>query len=102
MFGKLFTLAFGGAVGAYGMHHYNESQAKNTQFPNWFKVSADAEFVYNRASATINNIINDKDTEAAVKKVQEKGTEAFEQIKNQIQETTTNLQNDTKYKRIKK
>lgn len=58
MFGRLFTLVLGGAVGAYGMHHYSESQTKKTQFPNWDKIASDADFITNKAITTINNIIN--------------------------------------------
>ena len=102
MFGRLFSLVFGGAVGAYGMHQYIESQARNGKFPDWEKISTDAQFAISQTTTAINRAIADEDTQKTIQKAKEKGTEVLEQIKNQVQETSNNVQADPKYKRLKK
>lgn len=47
VFGKFISFLFGGAVGAYGMHHYIEVMAKKGAFPDWSKLSSDVKFAYN-------------------------------------------------------
>lgn len=102
MFGRLFSLVLGGAVGAYGMHQYIESQAKNGNFPNWEKISKDAQYAVTQTTSAINRAINDEDTQKTLQKAKEKGSEVYEQIKNQVNETSSNVQADPKFIRLKK
>lgn len=78
MFGKLFTLLLGGVVGACGMHQYIQTQSKGGKIPDWNKISKDAQFAFNKTTNTIENVINDDETQRIIQKAKEKGAQVYE------------------------
>ena len=58
VFGKFVSFVFGGAVGAYGMHHYIDTLARKGQVPDWSKISSDLKFVCDSTTTTFKNIAN--------------------------------------------
>ena len=73
VFGKLFSFIFGGIAGAYGMHQYIYSEATKGKFPDWNKISTDAQYGLNRMTVAIQRAINDEETQKALKKAKKKG-----------------------------
>lgn len=74
VFGRFITFAFGGITGAYGMHQYIISQANQGKFPDWTKISKDAQFALNKTTVAIQRAINDEETQKAIEKAKEKGS----------------------------
>lgn len=77
VFGRFFSFAFGGIAGAYGMHQYIVSQANKGNFPDWTKISSDAQYALNKTTVAIQRAINDEETQKVIEKAKEKGSEAY-------------------------
>lgn len=63
VFGRFISFAFGGIAGAYGMHQYIATQASKGKFPDWSKISSDAQFAINKTTVAIQKAINDEETQ---------------------------------------
>lgn len=66
VFGRFFSFLFGGIAGAYGMHQYIHSEATKGKFPDWSKISNDAQFALCGMTSAIQRAFNHKDTQEAL------------------------------------